>query len=654
MVIKSNGDVEGAWNEFHKVQMYYPKSLYIPQFNCLLTVLSFSSLPSIVQLTSVTSLAALFLDGNISRTEVENKGKALLSGLDSSTSIIQLSRQLKRLEATCGEHFCGFWNECKGKCQYGGKKAAWVRDVCDIYTPLDIQATATSMKKSASGSSLTQVWLEEVQKIKAPALTNLVSNISVEASDDDEGDHDDKDLDIMILEARLSKTEAALKETKSKLAEVLSAKPVIPPYPKKPLSEEELREMKRLQDLETECWMNVGTGVLPSIEWVGHTKPVSSEPLITIGGVPEHFNHPWHMAIQSKLFEKAGLNVKFVEVPGGTGKMMEMLRKGELDVAVALTEGIVANIANDAVQPSNVAIVGTYVSSPLTWGISVDAKSPYTTVSDLYNSKIGISRFGSGSHLMSFLLAEQQGWKVKAECGEGIEFVVQNNITEMVQGLKDGTSDVFLWETFMTKPWYDNGTLRKVGEIVTPWPCFLAASRRDFLDKEDSHMARRVTKVMDLIRSVCSTFKAEKQASVQAVADKHSFKLNDAAAWFSRVAYPKDNRVSRKVLQDALNALSRLGLIKGSVSVESLVDRRVGCIVDDIDYNLLNYGAATIETDELPRAINIRPKERTRTNSFENTKYVPTEEAKISTPMSARAAARKQALDYMKLHMGRS
>ncbi len=59
---------------------------------------------------------------------------------------------------------------------------------------------------------------------------------------------------------------------------------------------------------------------------------------------PEHFNLPWHLAIQQGLFGKEGLNIHWREYPGGTGAMIRDLRSGDLDAAVLLTEGIVAGI----------------------------------------------------------------------------------------------------------------------------------------------------------------------------------------------------------------------------------------------------------------------------------------------------------------------
>jgi len=40
---------------------------------------------------------------------------------------------------------------------------------------------------------------------------------------------------------------------------------------------------------------------------------------LRVGGVPEHFNLPWHLAIEKKIFEKHGVEVEWVEIKLGTG-----------------------------------------------------------------------------------------------------------------------------------------------------------------------------------------------------------------------------------------------------------------------------------------------------------------------------------------------
>lgn len=40
---------------------------------------------------------------------------------------------------------------------------------------------------------------------------------------------------------------------------------------------------------------------------------------LRVGGVPEHFNYPWHLAIERNLFAKYGVEVEWVEIKLGTG-----------------------------------------------------------------------------------------------------------------------------------------------------------------------------------------------------------------------------------------------------------------------------------------------------------------------------------------------
>ena len=65
---------------------------------------------------------------------------------------------------------------------------------------------------------------------------------------------------------------------------------------------------------------------------------------LQIGGVPEHFNPPWKLAITDRAFDSIGVQVEFTEHPGGTGAMTAALRARELDAALMLTEGAVLDI----------------------------------------------------------------------------------------------------------------------------------------------------------------------------------------------------------------------------------------------------------------------------------------------------------------------
>ncbi|KAI8921120.1 hypothetical protein DFJ77DRAFT_448669 [Powellomyces hirtus] len=177
---------------------------------------------------------------------------------------------------------------------------------------------------------------------------------------------------------------------------------------------------------------------------------------IRLGCVPEHFCSPVFQAVQKGVFGQYGLKVEVVNCPGGTGEMVNMLNNDQLDVAIALTEGLVASLSN---KDGLFRIIGTYVSSPLTWSIATSpsgrlGQSPREGLGPdawepLKNAKIGISRLGSGSHIIPFVLADRMGWLKNGT--EPFTFTPLSNITGLVNGVKTGAVDAFLWERVMTK-----------------------------------------------------------------------------------------------------------------------------------------------------------------------------------------------------------
>ena len=195
-----------------------------------------------------------------------------------------------------------------------------------------------------------------------------------------------------------------------------------------------------------------------------------TKPPVRLGGVPEHFNLPWHLAIDSPAL--ADLEVEWTDQLGGTGQMLAGLADGSLDLVSILTEGTVSAIARglDAV------IIQVYVASPLQWGIFVPAASELQAVDQLEGHPIAISRFTSGSHLMAFVLSNNHGWKIDED-----QFVVTGGLEGARKSFAAGESKVFLWDQFMTRPFVDSGEFRQLGVLPTPWPSFVFAATTEAL-----------------------------------------------------------------------------------------------------------------------------------------------------------------------------
>lgn len=215
---------------------------------------------------------------------------------------------------------------------------------------------------------------------------------------------------------------------------------------------------------------------------------------INIGGVPEHFNYPWHFGIENELFKSRGIDLNWKDYPGGTGDMCKDLRSNQLDIAIVLTEGIIKDISLG--NPSK--IIQTYVESPLLWGVHVSYNSNFKHIKDLKGKTAAVSRMGSGSHLMTYVNAINNKWDIKSD----IKFQTVNDINGGINALSNGTADYFLWEKFTTKPYVDKKTFKSLGDCATPWPCFMIASTNQFLKKNNNVIEPLLNTINSITQSI--------------------------------------------------------------------------------------------------------------------------------------------------------
>jgi ABC-type nitrate/sulfonate/bicarbonate transport system substrate-binding protein len=263
-------------------------------------------------------------------------------------------------------------------------------------------------------------------------------------------------------------------------------------------------------------------------------------------GVPEHFNLPWQMCIENGEFEEIGIDLQWTDIPEGTGKMCQMLRDSETDMAVILTEGIV----KDIVAGNDCSIVQVYVESPLIWGIHVAANSKHHSLPDLENTKVAISRYATGSHLMAYVNAQNQKWTI-----DNLQFEIVNTIDGAVESLTNGTADYFMWERFMTKPLVDKGIFRRIADCPTPWPCFVIAVRNEFLESNKQTVAL----ILETINNTTIEFK-DIPSIDRTLASKYNQKLEDIQEWLSRTKWSQ-KPLDEKVLNNIQNQLFDLKII---------------------------------------------------------------------------------------------
>ena len=278
---------------------------------------------------------------------------------------------------------------------------------------------------------------------------------------------------------------------------------------------------------------------------------------VRVGGVPEHFNLAWHLAIESGAFAKHNIHIEWVNVPGGTGAMCKSLRSGELDLAIALTEGMVKDIVSG--NPSK--IVQFYVNSPLRWGIFVNAKSSVKNIQQMAGLKYAISRYGSGSHLMAYVNASNHQLPVKPE-----DFVVVQDLNGARKSLAEDTAQLFMWEKYTTKPFVDNGEFRMIGECNTPWPCFVIAGSDRFIQSHE----KTLKTILEIVNASCIALKKNAQAP-ELIVQRYDIKKGDAEAWFKELEYAYQPEMEESDLRLIFWRLKKFGIIDQLPELNSII-----------------------------------------------------------------------------------
>jgi sulfonate transport system substrate-binding protein len=262
---------------------------------------------------------------------------------------------------------------------------------------------------------------------------------------------------------------------------------------------------------------------------------------LRVGGVPEHFNLPWQLAAERDVFSNYDIDLSWTMYAGGTGAMTQAISNGSLDIAVLLTEGFIA-AASDGLEAS---IAKVYIDTPLVWGIYSGAQSSIQEVDTFRNKRIAISRFGSGSHLMSMIHAAERHEQIEEN-----QFEIVNSLHGGVNALVQSDADIFYWEKFMTRPHVQRGEVKSVGEFSAPWSSFLIiAGNKVMREKQEA-----VKRLLEIMNVECITFKQDVHSAIH-LSKRFDMTLPEARQWLQHTQWNYNFEVSSVSLENAKSAL---------------------------------------------------------------------------------------------------
>ena len=278
---------------------------------------------------------------------------------------------------------------------------------------------------------------------------------------------------------------------------------------------------------------------------------------VRIGGVPEHFNYAWYLALKQGHFKPHDINVRWKNYFGGTGQMTKALRENEIDIAVILTEGIIKDIT----EGSPCKIVQVFVESPLIWGIHVAKNSAFKQLSDLKGQRAAISRYGSGSHLMAYVNALKLEWNTDTD----LQFEVVKDLDGAVNALTNKEADYFMWEKFTTKPLVDQQIFRRLGDCPTPWPCFVIAVRDEFISNEKETLQA----ILKTINTITAGFKHIPEIDT-IISERYQQKNEDVKNWLTLTEWSQEN-IQPSTVEAVQNQLLKLDIISEKLAYDQLV-----------------------------------------------------------------------------------
>jgi len=168
---------------------------------------------------------------------------------------------------------------------------------------------------------------------------------------------------------------------------------------------------------------------------------------------------------------------------------------------------------------------------------------------------------------MGFVLADQQGW-LSSPVTPPFEVIPLQTFDKLRAAVNDSSADFFMWEHFTSKKYYDNGEIKKVGEIYTPWSSWKIVARTGIEGDQ------RLEEMFEKIDRGVRYFEGNKEESIRYISGKLDYSVQDAREWLKTVRFAKSTKgVDVKVIEKTVEVLRKAGVIgEGGMKAEEMIE----------------------------------------------------------------------------------
>ena len=164
---------------------------------------------------------------------------------------------------------------------------------------------------------------------------------------------------------------------------------------------------------------------------------------------------------------------------------------------------------------------------------------------------------------MAMVLAEQQDW-FDPGGAPPFQVVVCGPFEKLREAVNGKKAEVFMWEHYTCQKYFNNGELKKLGEVTTPWNGWHVAIRGSQSDP-------RVKSVLyPALQQGLDHFKSDKEDAIDFITANMEYSKEDAEAWYDEVKYPSGfGEINSSGIQAAIKSLRTSGFIQsGEVVLE--------------------------------------------------------------------------------------
>ena len=159
---------------------------------------------------------------------------------------------------------------------------------------------------------------------------------------------------------------------------------------------------------------------------------------------------------------------------------------------------------------------------------------------------------------MALVLAKREGWNV-----DELTFEIIGNMDGAKEAMENGDEGIFLWEKYTTSPMVKNGTMKRIGEVPSPWPCFVMVAA----DKALAEFGNLIFEVRDELYKISKAW-SENPNRVKALAEFYELDQVDVGKWLEQTQWSTTPKITQSELKNAMKTMQELGILKSQLPFE--------------------------------------------------------------------------------------